>query len=1106
MKLLRPSVVMAAIGFSVVLATVTVTPPIASAAATQFDIHGPVGSAQFGSALTVLPNGNFVVVDSGWSSASAAAVGAVYLYNGRTNALISTLTGSTPNDRVGVGDVIVVGNSNFVVRSNQWNGSMGAATWVNGTTGLEGVVSAANSLVGQQPGDQVGSGQILALTNGNYVALSASWANGGAATAGAATFASGNVGITGFITSSNSLVGTHPTDRVGLSAAELSNGNYVVSSGRWNNGSIAGAGAVTWGNGTTGVVGNVTAANSLVGGTAADGVGLNAPTVAVTPLTNGNYVVTTGGWTNPATSTSSVGAATLADGTHGTAGLITSSNSLVGSRQGDLVGDYGAVALTNGNYVVKSPDWANTAAKPGAGAATWGNGTTGITGPATTTNSLVGTSSQDFVGDVRPLTNGNYVVLSPYWDDLFNGVIDAGAASWGNGNGGTFGGVNSSRALYGTTTGDLVGQSMIALTNGNYVVASFHWTNAAAGAAGAVTWRDGTGANAVAVGTGNSIVGSHSNDQVGDGSLTALSSGNYVISSPDWKNGALAGAGAVTWADGSKATATAVGIDNSLYGTSTNDHVGSWVIASPTGNFLVGSRGWNDDGALSGTGAFTWISGATHPAGPVTTANSIVGAHANDSLSGIAGVTLKGGEGFLAISPGYASGSHPRVGAVTFVAAGGPTSGEVTAANSVVGGLDNQGTNMTAATRLTSNGSVVVGRSAENIVTLLTPPQTARPDFVPLSPARLADTRPGQSTVDGFDAGAGALAAGATLQLPVSGRGGVAADAVGVALNVTAVDGAAAGFVTVFPCGSPQPTASNLNFTVGSTTPNAVFAKVGAGGKVCLFASQSTQLVVDVAGYFPATTSYVPHNPARVLETRPGLTTIDGVGQGAGPNAAGGTEVVQISGRAGVPAGATAVVLNVTVTAPAVAGFATVFPCGSPKPTASNVNFATGATVANLVVAKLGVGGQVCIFTSQSTQLVVDANGYFPALTGYLALNPARLLETRTGLSTIDGQFNGAGLQVGGSTVELQVTGRGGVPANAGTVVLNVTVTDPTAAGFVTVFPCGIPLPLASNLNDTAGATVANAVVVQVGTGGKVCIFTSTAANLIADVAGYYQN
>src|SRR6185295_18541998 len=98
---------------------------------------------------------------------------------------------------------------------------------------------------------------------------------------------------------------------------------------------------------------------------------------------------------------------------------------------------------------------------------------------------------------------------------------------------------------------------------------------------------------------------------------------------------------------------------------------------------------------------------------------------------------------------------------------------------------------------------------------------------------------------------------------------------------------------------------------------------------------------------------------------------------------------------------------------------------------------------------------------------------YFAAGSSLSSLVPARLLESRSGLATIDGQFNGVGVRGAGTVTALTVAGRGGVSGDAAAVVLNVTVTDAQAAGFVTVFPCGSARPLASNLNYVAGSTVA---------------------------------
>ena len=103
-----------------------------------------------------------------------------------------------------------------------------------------------------------------------------------------------------------------------------------------------------------------------------------------------------------------------------------------------------------------------------------------------------------------------------------------------------------------------------------------------------------------------------------------------------------------------------------------------------------------------------------------------------------------------------------------------------------------------------------------------------------------------------------------------------------------------------------------------------------------------------------------------------------------------------------------------------------------------------------------------------------------------------------------DGRANGIGIREAGTVTELQVTGRAGVPDSASAVVLNVTVTEAEAPGFITVFPCGAERPNAANLNYVAGSTIPNAVIAKIGTGGKVCLFTLANTHMTADVNGYH--
>lgn len=382
--------------------------------------------------------------------------------------------------------------------------------------------------------------------------------------------------------------------------------------------------------------------------------------------------------------------------------------------------------------------------------------------------------------------------------------------------------------------------------------------------------------------------------------------------------------------------------------------------------------------------------------------------------------------------------------------------------------------------------------------------------YTALSPARLLDSRPGSTTVDGQSAGIGLRPDGSVTEVLVAGRAGVSATATSVTLNVAVTDATNNGYLTVYPCGTTVPTAAQVNYIAGTDVSTAVVAKVGSNGKVCMFNSFAADLVVDVNGFFPNGAAFVPLAPARMLETRPGLSTVDGAYNGVTFRGAGSVTQLQISGRGGVPLGATDVVLAVTATNTVAPGYVTVFPCTDAVPVASNVNYGIGSTVTNAVIAPLRSDGAVCLYTLSDIDLVVDVNGYFPARSSFVSLAPSRLMDTRpaaagaTAPLTIDGQQGGIGTRIAGSVTELQVTGRAGIPTGAGAAVLNMTITNPTRSGFVTAFPCGQPRPLASNVNVAAGATVANMVVSKIGANGRVCLYTSIDADIIADATNYF--
>ena len=671
----------------------------------EFVDPNPAPDNLFGNTVVALSTGN-VVITSPWDDAGGVDAGAVYLFNGATGILISTLRGSTAGDQVGWGGVTALTNGNYVIRSQLWDNSAtvdaGAVTWGSGISGVSGTVSAANSLVGSTANDRVGHttseivfAGVTALTNGNYVVRSVAWDNGAMVNAGAVTWGNGASGVSGTVSAANSLVGSTANDEVGSSLTALTNGNYVIRSPLWDNGAMVNAGAVTWGNGTSGVSGTVSATNSLVGSTTNDQVG----TFGVTVLSNANYVVSSSNWDSGAIT--DVGAVTWGSGSTGVSGVVSAANSLVGSTTSDKVGNNGVTALANGNYVVRSPDWDNGAIA-NAGAVTWVSGATGVSGTVSATNSLVGSTASDQVGFVTALTNGNYVVTSLSWDS--GAVANAGAVTWGSGTTGVSGVVSAANSLVGSTTGDQVGGfGVTALTNGNYVIRSFSWDNGAIANVGAVTWASGTTGVSGTISATNSLVGSTVDDGVGF--VTALTNGNYVVTSSSWDNGPVADAGAATWANGTTGVIGTVSAANSLVGSTAGDRVGSsGVRALTNGNYVVVSTIWNN-----GAGAVTGANGTTGMIGTVSAANSLVGSTVDDGV-GSGGVTALTNGNYVVLSPGWDSGAVVDVGAATWGSGTTGVSGTVSAANSLVGSTEEDGLDLSV-TALSNGNYLVMGQN-----------------------------------------------------------------------------------------------------------------------------------------------------------------------------------------------------------------------------------------------------------------------------------------------------------------------------------------------------------------------------------------------------------
>ncbi|HRE01920.1 MAG TPA: lamin tail domain-containing protein [Ilumatobacteraceae bacterium] len=380
-------------------------------------------------------------------------------------------------------------------------------------------------------------------------------------------------------------------------------------------------------------------------------------------------------------------------------------------------------------------------------------------------------------------------------------------------------------------------------------------------------------------------------------------------------------------------------------------------------------------------------------------------------------------------------------------------------------------------------------------------------DYNPVGPVRVFDTRVGESP-DALRSVAKRQVGGVVvLEVQLTDLVGfVPARGVGaVSLNLTATGSSAAGFITVYACGTRE-LVSSVNFGAGETVANAVITPLSAAGTVCVFANTPVDVVADVNGWFAAGRAFEAVGPVRVFDTRAGespeAVRVVPVGRVVG----GGVLEVQVTDLAGlVPAvGVGAVSLNVTVSNPAGSGFVTVYSCGA-REFVSSVNFVTGQTVPNAVIAPVSAAGTVCFFSTAATDLVVDINGWLQAGSGFTAVSPKRVFDTRTGQSP-DAMVDVVEQQVGGARVlEVDVSGLAGVtPAGGvGAVSINVTATGSTEPGFVTVYACGTR-ELVSSVNFAAGQTVANAVLAPVSGAGTICFFSNTPVDIVADINGWF--
>ena len=455
---------------------------------------------------------------------------------------------------------------------------------------------------------------------------------------------------------------------------------------------------------------------------------------------------------------------------------------------------------------------------------------------------------------------------------------------------------------------------------------------------------------------------------------------------------------------------------------------------------------------------------------------------------------------------------------------------------------------------LTDGTPYVFKVTTTNAAPLESNPSADSPAFIPggakftaITPVRALDTRNGTGQ-GGTAARVGSSTQGSSnsdasaISLQIRGANGIPNDATAVVMNVTATGltspagSPQSSYLTVWPGNtSTAPTASNLNFNVGQSVPNLVTVGIGTNGSVKIYNKRgAVNVIADIVGYYAPDTGdgLTAISPVRALDTRNG-TGQGGTAAKVGDQAQGSSNSdasalsLQIQGANGIPLDATAVVMNVTatgLTSPAgspQSSYLTVWPGDTATaPTASNLNFNGGQSVANLVTVGIGTNGSVKIYNKRgAVNVIADIVGYYsPDVDGarFFAMSPIRTLDTRDGTGgNLARVGEGGSPNVSGAYIDLTVAGRTTVPSvGVDSVVMNVTATGwlavsgQPASSFLTVWPTGPTTPpTASNINFAAGQSIPNLVVCKIGAGGQVSIFNRRGAvNVIADVVGWFAD
>ena len=392
------------------------------------------------------------------------------------------------------------------------------------------------------------------------------------------------------------------------------------------------------------------------------------------------------------------------------------------------------------------------------------------------------------------------------------------------------------------------------------------------------------------------------------------------------------------------------------------------------------------------------------------------------------------------------------------------------------------------------------------------PSSTSLSYYTPITPTRVCDTRPDNpSHLTGPYAQCNnrTLNGPTTLTVQITGLASVPVSSTAVVLNVTEIGDRTPGYLTVYPSGGTRPLVSNLNWTQPETLAGNVTVGLSSSGAINIYVSGGTaNVIVDIEGYFGQNgVGFYPSTPIRICDTRPGNPS-NLSGQQAQCNGRPLTPSVgypiQVTGIAGIPLTATAVVVNITkIVSAAPSSYLDVYPHDGTVPIASVINWIPGRTVANQAVVKLSANGQIELYDPVSVNVIVDVEGWFAnGGAGFVPVTPTRITDTRW-VSGLPGEGQ---ILSGGHPYRVTVANAMAdqVPSSAVAAAVNVTAADETGSGYLTAYSSATQ-PTSSMLNWDAPGAVANASYSALSNGG-FNLSASASTDVIVDISGYFTD